>query len=124
MLLPPAKLLTILHRVSQNPPPPSPNGVSSATGISDNAAARQFGRKEKNLNVTRLQEEMTRTESLCRGSHHPSWEAETLSQGAKQYSVRVASRATHQQAGNQTSDYSSYLLEHTKGAIHSRFEEA
>lgn len=85
------------------------------------------GRKSITFKRNTPSREITRTESLRRGSHSPLWEAGTLSQGAKpwnKYTMHVVSRATHRQAGNQTNDYSSYLLKHTKGAIHSQFEEA
>lgn len=130
-LLQSIKLLRILHQENQNLLPTSSNGVNSATGFSDRVPSRQLGRKSFKFNITCLQMWDQRQKVIV-GSQS-SWEkGGILSQGAKRrtstkqhylfFSLSLSGYSPA--AWNWTNDYLSYLLENTKGILHSQFEDA
>lgn len=129
-LLQSIKLLRILHQENQNLLPTSSNGVNSATGFSDRVPSRQLGRKSFKFNITCLQMWDQRQKVIV-GSQS-SWEKEGfLAKGQNAEPARnntisfsLSLSGYSPAAWKWTNDYLSYLLENTKGILHSQFEDA
>lgn len=130
-LLQSIKLLRILHQENQNLLPTSSNGVNSATGFSDRVPSRQLGRKSFKCEHNMPSNVRPETKSHS-GKSILMRERGILSQGAKRrtstkqhylfFSLSLSGYSPA--AWKWTNDYLSYLLENTKGVLHSQFEDA